>query len=423
MTPLAFILCLACKALPVDGQDTTPPTLPPGEEMFDTEAVNYGGQDLTKGPLVEGSEAEGSRLTVSLRPNYGLKKVTEMDTDEDGVFDERFTTEDLSPTKKRRMLEKRAGPDAPWVVDYDKIGEPGDRQGGGGPEACLRDIGTRFPQDLGAPRYGNAAVVIPYGGTGAGRCSEAQGAVLQQAFECVQRKVDSCLRPLNPGVAAQVRRLLTAKTQKAVVSCNYPCVEGGAQTATLGKGNAKFEAIELPPGIERLPPKMACEYLMHELLHAAGIAQSANHDSAGADTIYACARVCAGCSHATGAGEPDDHLDCATCASARNKGICGLKPDVAPERIPDEPASCGRLDGYRYTLAAGERHRVDVVYCDGTPAPPIFGPTQQASCIEKCPEGFTVAGTGAAGWCRDFRPPEEQGSTCKASEPLWLCTA
>lgn len=381
-------------------------------------ATHYGGHDLTTGPLIEGDESEGSRSTVILRANFGLKKVTELDNDGDGVFDERYTTEELSPDRKRRMLEKRAGPGAPWVVDYDIVGEPSDQQSGGSIEtkACLKDVGRRFPQDIGAPRYGNAGIVIPYGGTGEGRCTATQGEVLRKAFECVQRKVDVCLRTLNPGVARTVRRVLGSRTPKVVVSCSFPCSEAGAQTATLGKGDFQFEAIELPPGVANMPPTMACEYLMHEVLHAVGVPQAPDHDAEGADRIYACARVCSGCSHATGAGEPDDRRDCATCASGSNKATCGIKPSVGEERIADSPPSCWN-GAIPPSFAAGERRPVSIAYCDDTPAPD-FPP---AWCIEKCPAGFSVAGTGAGGWCSDFRGPDALGSSCKPSEALWLC--
>lgn len=431
MTPLAFILCLACKALPADGQDTAPPegvTLPAGEEMFEF-AWMYSGHDLRAGPYIEKSAR--SKRTVSLRPNNGLKMVDEGDTDEDGVVDERYTEEELSPTTMRRRLERRAGPDAPWVVEYDDVGRAGDVLNVRPEtkaliektelEKCLDEMPQRFPTDVSEPRYGTEGVVIPYDRAALGRCTPDQGLKLKVALECVRHKTDFCLAPLNPYWGDKLRALVDATQTKAVVACIGEC--GVAQTKLLRRGGTVFEGIELPVGFQNLPANSICEFLFHELLHAVHMPKGKDHDTKGNDALYACARVCSGCSHASiGAG--DDHKDCAVCASPiPNKAECGVKPQVAEARIPDDPASCGRLDGDRFTLAAGERHRVDVLYCDGTPAPPLFGPTQLASCIEKCPDGFTVAGTGAAGWCRDFRPPEEQGSSCKASEPLWLCTA
>lgn len=349
--------------------------------------------------------------TRTVRANGGLKEVRESDTDSDGVMDERYTIEQLAPSKRHRRLERLK--DGKWTVEYDVVGSPvdtmqktqgsdlTDEQG-----TCQNRLAYRFPQNIDEPTFGSQAVRIPY--SGPRRCSLGQANKVIRALRCVERKTDTCLPMLNPDVARQVRWLVRSAMPQAVVSCTGTCpnIRGGTWRGMDFGGGEVLTAIELPTSIESDSDDAACETLFHELMHAAGVQQGPNHDATGDDVIYSCSRVCTHCSHSSlGAG--DDHKDCATCADANRKNQCGIKGEVTERILPFDGAyACAKFGAGAVTYAPCER-RHEVLYssCDDTKI-------RSDACCEGCPEGYSPLGGGL---CNTLVPP----NTCTG--PLWVC--
>lgn len=366
----------------------------------------------------------------SIRPNNGTKVVSEVDTDFDGIFDERKTREMLAPFVERYLTEKRATPDGEYEVTEEFTHSPiwEERRASLGEEPdplCPRLMSSRFPRDVAPPLYGTAGVVIPYGREH--RCTQEQATKVNKALQCVQRKIRTCLGALNPELAATMRKLVekghraTADkdkdiTVKAVISCGGVCDMGGitAPDYAVFPNGAILAAIELPTGILNEPDDMACESLFHELMHAALIATAGDHSN-GTDLIYSCSRSCSGCPHASiGAG--DDHKDCARCAVKDRKPSCGLRTEVTNIVVPDgNKASCFMQIGTRVLSAGCTAKKVFTNTCDDTRSDLV-----SSWCCDKCPDGYAL-GDGSQGWCDMLR--NNPGDSCddKKPPPLWTC--
>jgi hypothetical protein len=369
--------------------------------------------------------------TNTRRPsNNGPKMVRETDSDHDGVMDERYTIEYLAPLKRVQRVEKRNAQGAwevteEWTDDGIDSARSSEVMTDIERRACHAELRFRFPADLGPPfystpyqRHGSRGVTVPYGGTDPRRCSPEDAAKVATALACVVRKLRGCLWPLNPELAKKMEDYVVRARgdTRAYVSCNGAC-EGEILAAYRfpHSNGTTIAAIELSPQILARPDKAICEGLFHELMHAAGIKGVRDHDSpetTGTDQVYSCARVCSGCSHwSLGAG--NDHLDCARCGSdVGRKQICGLKPVVLEDRVPDEPPSCWRVRTGRFETASGERHQVETHTCDD-----LATAIAPSHCIAGCPEGFGLGTIN--GWCSDLA--NGPGNGCKAELPLRLC--
>lgn len=354
----------------------------------------------------------------TIRPNGGRKVVREEDEDGDGFRESRWTVEVLTEHIQREVTERREPPAGPWVVESDvkaatrKYALDSDTDAMPPTDRCRAGFTSRFPSQWGTWR-GTDGVHILTGADRRGYCNQAQGAKALKALTCVRRKLTACLGVLNSEVADVVKKFVRGgpEQRNAVVSCSGDSSCGTA-IGVSDAGSYPFAAIELTKNVLIYDDDNVCEVLLHEILHAVNMRVARDHDTKGNDRLYSCARVCSGCAHVSiGAG--DDHRDCARCAGLpAAKELCGLKPLVGDDRIPDEPPSCVRSTPQGPMSVAGDRRPLWSMNCDDTRArlPPSW-------CIEKCPEGYTVG----AEWCQQFRPPQEEGSSCKPDMPLWLC--
>jgi hypothetical protein len=387
--------------------------------------------------------------TRTLRPNGGRKLVRELDEDEDGFTERRETMERLSPDTKRIRMETRTGPDAPWEVE-DEFVEPmyhiqqlnpetlkiiRGAQGKAAPKAksggrsaavtadtlaCVRELDKRFPTDISKPYYGRKGLIVPYGRPALGRCTAEQGKKVSKALSCVRKRAMSCLDSLNPGIAKRLRELMEGVTEdgaplpQAVVSCSGECDLGGITRHQLVIGGREVEAIELTQGITNVSDTVACEMLLHEVMHAAGIPVGRTHDTQGQDRFYSCARVCPGCSDSSiGAG--NFHEDCARCADTpKRKAICGAKLDVTDVVVTDTASSCVRSGPAPFTVACSAR-QVNALLCDDTPYPDV----KPAYCCASCPPTYSVPAVG--NWCPTLKDPTLDGNSCDKEDDLIFC--
>lgn len=366
-------------------------------------------------------------VTTTLRPNGGTKMVEETDTDGDGILDERYTEERLAPHKERRLMERLQ--DGVWTVEYDEVGSTFRRMTTADltdaeMQQCANEFPQRFPSDLSGPVKGTKGVKIPYGREGEShRCPKEAATKVDKALQCVRKKVDSCLSPLNPTLADKLRRFLAGEKQRddnrswqTYVSCSGTCEAAGGITER--DENAHTAKIELPTDLLFLSDQALCERLFHELLHGMGLSTGWHHDTLGSDRLYSCARVCSGCSHDS-IGSGDDHLDCARCADpAPNKQLCGTKPVVTTRSLIDSPPSCGYQPALApYQTASCSRKEVILANCDNTKIPDT-----SSWCCENgsCPPGFSIEGSRSSdGWCNSYQEQDIEMNTCQG--PLWLC--
>lgn len=359
-------------------------------------------------------------VTTTVRPNGGLKVVRERDKDGDGTMDERYTTERLTSTTERRLMERRDDPNGEYRVVYDRVASltnlhlartPTSNLSSSEQEACIDEFPQRFPKDISAPVYGTKGVIIPYGRAALGRCTSDQGKKVRKALSCVKDKALTCLSTLNPALARRLSKFLQWRDQatKAVISCSGTCDVGGITRNDFGVGNSEIQAIELPSGILNVPDTMACEFLLHELLHAMKEEPAADHDSNGNDQIYSCSRVCSGCSHSS-VGAGDDHRDCAVCGEpVANKQSCGWKA-LAEGSIGTDPKGCVKRVKDEVLFSPGSARLVTVYNCDDTRSM-----AHQSACIQNCPEGY-IAGA----YCSAFDAGDTNLCT-EAHNPLSFC--
>lgn len=359
------------------------------------------------------------------------KLVQETDEDQDGTLDKRITTEEVGDEERVR-IEVRRSPDGPYEFESEhtepkykvlylkpRTQAPAEARDIG-LAACVAEMGQRFPKDIAKPYYGTKGVIIPYGRPALGRCTPEQGRKVQKALECVQHKVETCLKVLEPTIRGRMDKLLKGEGEKkTVVSCSGECDVGGITSPNFTINGRPITAVELPQGITNAPGNMACEFLFHELMHAARVPMADDHDSKGADQLYSCARFCAGCSQAS-VGGGDDHLDCARCASTvATKEFCGYKTKVTDRPVPDgNGESCILLSPTTVDTAPCRSLEVVALTCDDQ-----MSRLPRSWCCEKCPDGYWAQGTDKkSGWCDGLRNPKTNGSSCSdAKERHWLC--
>jgi hypothetical protein len=169
-------------------------------------------------------------------------------------------------------------------------------------------------------------------------CNKQEAARLRKAFDCAESKArQGCLDNLDPNISSRILKGL--KDHGLRVSCGvcpgaYDALTqvGGSETGFNHDKLAAEDDAEL------------CEGATHELMHMAGYAGSADHDTARNDKVYACARTCNGCTSepAVGAGiSTSPGRDCAMCAEGlENKKKCGAKTQLVGGDCPPQYTLC-----------------------------------------------------------------------------------
>jgi hypothetical protein len=294
-----------------------------------------------------------------------------MDTNGDGIFDERITnTFDLKKNENHRVFEEINSDGTTWRITLE--------------ETMPINRGTALPRAMGAvsrtqegflqgvvrsqyssvtrnPTISSTITIVE------GSCGIVGEQYLQGDFAKIfdgGESVIECFDKFNPEISRKLKKEVNQRPT-VKIDCNlnaggrsYPGADG--LSSSNGRCNASDECtISFDPKIFNYDEADRISVVLHEYLHILGYGLNLKEHNKGADMVYSCGRYCAGGSR-HGKGSPKaSQTDCERCAAptVKNKkkkcqedckkfrGVTNSKAfaafradEVAGDMCEDEPA-------------------------------------------------------------------------------------
>ncbi len=365
-------------------QTTSPPD--PGGRTSFSRRLDPAGEETI---LVDGDLDGVTEQEVRFSPGPPPVRVTETDTDRDGVKDRRETaTYDIGAGTVRLVREDDPQGDGTFEPVSD-VTQPIGQDAGG--TKCDGTRGFPVAPSLGSRlRLGGAGdISIPYNDDGSGgRCTKPRAARIVKAVSCAFDKGFKCLERTNDALSKQL--LTTMAHETLYFGCGNPCAGTDATTIPwlrvppFRDGKINFN----PDQLDAMTDQELCGVTLHEMLHWAGegLQGPADHDQ-GTDRTYACGRYCGGCisrgPNPAASGKPSGpNADCARCAGTEaEKARCGLKKKEQDIFCPIYNLCHAGLAG---NIQCEECRGTKQLFCDDTET----SIPEEFRCCKKCPSGY-----------------------------------